>query len=48
MNRKKFLQLSGMLLPIPFLGCISKTGQEVAGDNSRSIEKFSFAFLEPV
>ncbi|MCM0718613.1 metallophosphoesterase [Parabacteroides sp. W1-Q-101] len=48
MNRKRFLQLSGVLLPIPFLGCVSKTGQEVAGDNSRSIEKFSFAFLTDV
>lgn len=48
MNRKKFLQLSGMLLPIPFLGCVSKAGQEVVDDNSQSTEKFTFAFFTDV
>lgn len=48
MNRKKFLQLSGMLLPIPFFGCVSKTGQEVVGDNSCSKDKFTFAFFTDV
>lgn len=48
MNRKKFLKLSGLLLPIPFVGCVSKTGQEIANDNSRSAEKFTFAFFTDV
>lgn len=48
MNRKRFLHLSGMLLSISLLGCVSKTGQEVAESNSQSTEKFSFAFFTDV
>ncbi len=48
MNRKKFLQLSGLLLPIPFLGCVPKAEKRVVTNDSQPTDKFSFAFFTDV
>lgn len=48
MNRKEFLQLSGLLLPIPFIGCVPTTEQAATATDNRPADKFAFAFFTDV
>lgn len=50
MNRKQFLQMSGWLLPLPFIGCVPQKEQQSAEKSSDTAQtdKFTFAFLTDV
>lgn len=50
MDRKRFLQLSGMLLPIPFIGCVPKSAPatEAVEGTAGKTDKFTFAFFTDV
>ena len=48
MDRKRFLQLSGLLLPLPFIGCGTKPEAEAPKEETPKKDKLTFAFLTDV
>ena len=48
MDRKRFLQLSGLLLPLLFIGCGTKPEAEAPKEETPKKDKLTFAFLTDV